>query len=127
MPSRKQVIYCELLRWGLLHLRAVCAAGVWGTDEDLLGMRTAFEFGREQANFLHRVPGSILEPGYVANDVTFINWAFACHIARVGDGLGPGTAALMLEFYDDVPDELRPQLTWRPSAEFRRLAAQGRN
>ena len=124
MPSRKQVIYCRLLREGILHLRMVCAGGAWGTDEQLLGMRKAFEVGWEQANFLHRAHLSILEPGYTDNDITFINWAFPCHIERLGEWLGAETAALMLEFYDGVPDELRPQLTWHPTPEFRQLAAQ---
>jgi hypothetical protein len=30
----------------------------------------------------------------------------------------------MLEFYEGVPERLRPQLTWHPPAELRRLAAE---
>jgi hypothetical protein len=54
------------------------------TAEQLPELRRALEGGWEQANFLHRVHGSILEPGYVGNDLSFINWAFPCHIERLG-------------------------------------------
>jgi hypothetical protein len=126
MPSRKQAIYCKLLRNGILHLRMLCAGGAWGTDEQVLAMREEFCFGHELANFLHRVHGSILEPEYVDNDITFINWAFPVHIQRLGDRLDCETAALMLEFYEGVPDSLRSLVTWRPSAEFRQLAGSRR-
>lgn len=124
MPSLKQVIYCRLLYDGLLHLRAVCAAGAGGSDEQVLALRKEFELGHQQANFLHRVHGSILDPEYVDNDVTFINWAFSVHIRRMGARLTRETAALMLEFYEGVPDDLRPQLQWHPDAAFRGLAGE---
>src|SRR5262245_24745902 len=123
MPSRKQVIYCRLLYNGLLHLRMVCSFGSWRTDEEVLAMREEFRIGQEQANFLHHVHISILEPGYVDNDISFINWAFPVHIQRLGDRLDPVSAALMLEFYEGVPGDLRPRLEWHPSAKFRQLAA----
>ncbi len=126
MPSRKQMIYCQLLRWGILQLRMLCARGAWGTEEQVIVPRDAFKLGWEEANFLHRVHGSILEPEYVDNDITFINWAFPCHIQRFGDQLGAETARLMLEFYEGVPERLRSQLTWHPTPEFRQLAAQSR-
>jgi hypothetical protein len=103
----------------------VCAGGGWGTDQQVLAMREEFRLAHEQANFLHRVHGSILEPEYVDNDITFINWAFPVHIQRLGDRLGSESAALMLEFYDGVPEGLRSQLEWHPSAEFRQLAGSG--
>lgn len=124
MPTRKQEIYCRLLYDGILELRMICSGGEWGTDEKVLAMREEFQYGNDLANFLHRVPGSILEPGYVDNDITFINLAFPCHIERFGNRLGAETAALMLEFYEGVPDGLRAQLSWHPSAEFRSLAEQ---
>lgn len=124
MASRKQVIYTRLLRDGILGLRFLCAMGSRATAEQLPRLREALEAGWEQANFLHRVHGSILEPGYVDNDITFINLAFPCPIERLGEHLGAETAALMLEFYEDVPGELRSQLCWHPSTEFRSLAEQ---
>ena len=125
MPSHKQVIYCRLLYDGLLYLRAVCAGGGWGTDEEVLAMREEFHLAHEQANFLHRVHASILEPDYVDNDVSFINLAFPVHVRRLGDRLSSQTAALMLEFYEGVPEGMRSRLTWHPSAELRALAARG--
>jgi hypothetical protein len=91
----------------------------------LLALREDLRLAHEQANFLHRVHQSILEPEYVNNDITFINWAFPVHIQRLGDQLDRQTAALMLEFYEAVPDRLRSQLEWHPSAEFRQLAGSG--
>lgn len=124
MPSRKQVIYTRLLQWGILHLRMLCSRAAHVTAEEVLRLREAFEVGWEQANFLHRVHGSILEPEYVDNDITFINWAFPAHIRRLPDHIGAETAALMLEFYEGVPEHLRSQLTWHPTPEFRQLASQ---
>jgi hypothetical protein len=126
MPSRKQVIYCRLLYHGLLHLRAICGGGAWGTDKEVLALREEFRLGQEHANFLHRVHSSILQPEYVDNDLTFINWAFPVHIQRFGDQLDADTASLMLEFYKGVPDSLRSQLEWHPSPEFLRLAGSAR-
>ena len=123
MPTQKQVIYCRLLKAGLLHLRAVCAGGGWGTGEQVSRMREAFRVGNEIANFLHRVPGSVLEPEYVDNDVSFINHAFPVHLKRLGDRLDAETAALMLAFYDGVPESLRPELTRHPGEDLRRLAS----
>jgi hypothetical protein len=99
--------------------------GRLGRRAPLPELRDWFRWGFEQANFLHRVHLSILEPEYVGNDISFINWAFPVHIEWLGAKLGAKTAALMLEFYDGVPEALRPQLEWHPTAEFRQLAAQG--
>ena len=122
MASAKQEIYRKLLKDGILYLRAVCAGGGWATDEQVLGMRGEFRIGNEIANFLHRVHASILEPEYVDNDISFINWAFPTHIGRLGDRLGADTAALMLQFYEGVPQSMRSGLEWHPTEEFRRLA-----
>src|SRR5262245_48461366 len=102
----------------------VCAGGGWGTDGQVRALREEFRIGHEQANFLHRVHSSILEPEYVDNDISFINWAFPVHIQWLGDRLGAETANLMLEFYEGVPETMRSQLEWHPSAEFRSLAKQ---
>ena len=123
MASRKQEIYCQLLYHGLLELRMLCTRGSHVTAEEMFGLQSEFELGWERANFLHRVHISLLEPEYVSNDISFINWAFPCHIERLGDRLGAETAALMLEFYENVPEAMRSQLEWHPSAEFRSLAA----
>ena len=125
MPSRKQEIYCELLQWGILHLRLLCGAGEGWTTEKRFHVRDACEIGWEEANFLHRVHVSILEPEYVDNDISFINWAFPAHIERLGNHLWPEVAKLMLEFYEGVPHTLRPQITWHPTEEFKQLVMQG--
>src|SRR5262245_50713930 len=114
MPSRKQEIYCRLLYKGLISLRMLCGRGSVPTAEELLGLQREFEIGWEQANFLHHVHISILEPEYVANDISFINFAFPVHIERLGDRLGPETARLMLAFYEGVPEHLRSQVRWHP-------------
>ena len=125
MASRKQQIYCRLLYRGLIFLRSICGQATHLTAEELLRSQRTFEVGWQHANFLHHVHVSILEPDYVENDIGFINFAFPCHVERLGDMLSPETTALMLEFYEGVPESLRPQLTWHPSEEFRRLAGRG--
>jgi hypothetical protein len=125
MPSRKQLLYCQFLQLGILRLRMLCGSAEGCSDAGLLGLREAFGDGFEEANLLHHVHCSILEPGYVDNDIGFINWGFRVHVERLGDRLGAETAALMVAFYDDVPAELRARLEWHPSAELRTLAAQG--
>ncbi|WP_439627407.1 hypothetical protein [Gemmata sp.] len=126
MASRKQEIYCALLYDGLIHIRFLCGRGARLSAEEALNFQGWFEVGWEEANFLHHVHNSILDPEYVENDISFINFAFPCHISRMGHQLGGSKAALMLEFYEGVPEALHPQLTWHPSKEFRVLAAQGR-
>jgi len=126
VATRKQVIYCRLLYNGLLYLRMLCGCADRATAEELAGFQREFEIGSEQANFLHNVHLSILEPEYLDNDITFVNFAFPCHIERLGDRLDSDTAALMLEFYEGVPEALRPRLSWHPGEAFRLLAAQGR-
>jgi hypothetical protein len=101
----------------------VCGFGSDATAEELLGQRRAFDIAWEEANFLHHVHISILEPEYVDNDISFINWAFPVHIERLGEALVADTARLMLEFYEGVPEHLRSQITWHPTPEFRQLAA----
>jgi hypothetical protein len=91
----------------------------------LFGMQEAFGDGFEEANLLHHVHCSILEPEYVENDIGFINHGFRVYSERLGDRLSAETAALMVAFYEDVPDGLRSRLKWQPSAELRALAAQG--
>ena len=125
MASRKQEIYARLMYDGLLGLRMLCSSAAWGDPAKLPELKGWFEWGFQQANFLHRVHLSILEPEYVDNDLSFINWAFPVHIERATNGLSQQTAALMLEFYDGVPEALRPQLEWHPTAEFRTQAAGG--
>ncbi len=122
MSTRKQEIYCQLLRDGILEVRGLCARGDCVIAECLPELCQALEVGWELANFLHNVPSSILEPGYVDNDLTFINWAFPHLIERLGDRLRAEIAPLMLEFYEGVPDNLRAELTWHPSIEFRAMA-----
>ena|ERR1700722_16898473 len=124
MPTRKQEIYCQLLRNGILNLRMLCSWGHCKAAERNPYLSSALDIGWEEANFLHKVPNSILEPEYADNDLSFINWAFPKHIERLGNQLGTETAALMLEFYEGVPIELRSHLIWRPNAEFRALACQ---
>jgi hypothetical protein len=122
MASHKQLLYCEFLQFGILRLRVLCGIAEGCRDEDLLGMREAFGLGFEEANLLHHVHCSILEPDYEANDISFINWAFPTHIERVGPHLTADTARRMVEFYDGVPAALRGELTWHPSEALRRLA-----
>lgn len=122
MPTRKQEIYCRLLQHGILALRLVCATDIVSAPEQLPRLQQAMEIGFAHANFLHRVSISILEPEYVDNDISFINWAFPRYVDQLGEHLGAETAALMLEFHEGVPTELQPRLTWRPDDEFRLLA-----
>lgn len=124
MSTRKQEIYCQFLRRGILNLRFLCAMGTRATPEQLPQLQASLEAGFEQANFLHRVHASILEPEYLDNDISFINFAFPCHIRRLGDHLEAEIATLIVEFYDGVPDHLRSQLSWHPSPNLRALAEQ---
>jgi hypothetical protein len=124
MPSRKQLLYCQFLQLGILRLRVLCGVAEGCSAPDLLGMREAFADGFEEANLLHHVHCSVLDPEYVENDVSFINSGFRVHSERLGDRLSAETAALMVAFYEGVPEGLRPQLEWHPSAELRALAAQ---
>lgn len=85
-------------------------------------LRASLRVGFEQANFIHNVHLSILEPTFVRYDISFINLAFPRTINQFGSELSPKVAALMIEFYALVPDDLKSEITWHPSDALRRLA-----
>src|SRR4051812_37257727 len=97
--SRKQRVYCEMLAYGLLKLRGICS----GADDEVwwgLHGREQADLGFEVANLLHHVPGSVLEPDFVDDDLRFINIAFHAYVERVGEAVTQDEARLMTEFYD---------------------------
>ena len=77
----------------------------------------------DQANFLHNVHQSILDPEFKEEDVWFINTAFRTLVERLGSWIPQKTAGLMIEFHDLVPPGLREKVTWEPDQELKRRAA----
>jgi hypothetical protein len=105
--SRKQEIYRELLQFGLPYLRGVRHLRSWQAAH----RRALYE----EAEFLHNLPVSILEPEFVEHDVWFLN-----HQARrfLADA-DPRHAApyyhhrgLIRELFALVPEPLRGKLEW---------------
>ncbi|MEW6737778.1 MAG: hypothetical protein AB1489_41240 [Acidobacteriota bacterium] len=126
MSSRKQQIYCELLEFGIIRIRTLFSAARSAlkgcSDSTHASVNETLHIGFEEANFLHNINLSILEPDFVENDINFINLAFPWYINTLGQKIVPQVARLMLEFYDLVPVTLRPSLTWHPTKEFREFA-----
>ncbi len=110
--SRKQEIYRDLLSFGLPFLRTVRGLRWW---------QSARRWGLyEEAEFLHNLFVSILEPEFTAHDVWFLN-----HQARVFlRDANPRHVAcyyhheeLIRELFTLVPDPMRAKLQWPGPAD----------
>lgn len=66
----------------------------------------------QELNLIHRIPLSILEEGYVDNDISFINWGIESYVASPHSQMGSRVAWLLVEFIKEVPDGLRSKITW---------------
>jgi len=105
--SRKQEIYREFLQFGLPWLRGVRSIRWWQTAR-----RHALYV---EAEFLHNLYVSILEPEFVNHDIWFLNhqarWflthADPRHVASYEHHEG-----LIRELFTLVPERLRSKLTW---------------
>lgn len=105
--GRKQEIYRELLQFGLPHLRAIRTLRWWQAAR----RRALYE----EAEFLHSLHVSILEPEFVDHDFWFLN-----HQARSFlEHADPRHAAcydqhrrLIRELFALVPEQLRTKLEW---------------
>ena len=123
--SPKQHIYCRLMYDGFVRLRAHQAWAAHGSWWWLLWHRKIFRQGYALADLLHNLHRSILEPEFGPNDLGFINCAIPVYLKRVGGDIETQMASLFVAFYDAVPEPLRGQLTWHPSAELRQIAVTG--
>jgi hypothetical protein len=105
--SRKQEIYRELLQFGLPSLRGVRHLRCWQTAR-----RQALYV---EAEFLHNLYVTILEPEFVDHDIWFLNhqarWfltqADPRHVASYHHHRG-----LIGELFALVPERLRDKLVW---------------
>jgi hypothetical protein len=125
VKSPKQHIYCQLMNHGFIRLRAYQSWAAHGSWWWLLWHRKLFRQGYALANLLHNMHRSILEPEFGPNDLSFINHAIPAYLQQVGGDIESPMASLLVAFYDAVPEPLRGQLTWHPSAELRRKAETG--
>jgi hypothetical protein len=105
--SRKQEIYRELLQFGLPYLRGVRHLRWWQTAR-----RQALY---EEAEFLHNLYVTILEPEFVDHDIWFLNHQARWFLTHAD----PGHAAnyyhhrgLIRELFALVPEPLRDKLEW---------------
>jgi hypothetical protein len=97
---------------------AATASTAW-----LLEHRDDFRYGFALADLLHRVHGSIVEPDFLENDITFINFAIPDYLRVVGAGVEPAVVKRFVLLYDAVPETMRKLLTWQPTQAHRQVAA----
>jgi hypothetical protein len=123
MKSPKQDALCWLVGHGFCLLRAMQNAAATASTGWLLEHRDGFRHGFALADLLHRVHGSIVEPDFVENDITFINFAIPDYLRVVGAGVDPAVVKRFVLLYDAVPEATRGVLTWQPTEAHRQVAA----
>ena len=105
--SRKQEIYRELLQFGLPSFRAVRHLRWW--------QRARRQALYVEAEFLHNLYVTILEPEFVEHDIWFLNnqarW-FLSHTDPKHVACYHHHERLIQELFALVPDGLREKLMW---------------
>jgi hypothetical protein len=123
VKSPKQDALCWLVGRGFAILRVLQEAAATASAAWLLEHREHFRHGFALAALLHRVHGSIVEPDFVENDITFINFAIPDYLRAVGAGVDPAIVKRFVLLYDAVPEAMRKLLTWHPTQAHRQVAA----
>ncbi len=105
--SRKQEIYRDFLQFGLPYLRGVKYVRWWQT-----GRRQALYV---EAEFLHNLYVTILEPEFVDHDIWFLNhqakW-FLTHADPRHATCYYHHECLIRELFTLVPERLKDKLEW---------------
>lgn len=105
--SRKQDIYRELLQFGLPYLRSLRSLRWWEKRR-----RQALS---EEAEFLHNLHVSILEPEFMDHDIWFLNHQARSFLAHAEPRYAPcyeHHGRLIRELFTLVPEPLRHKLEW---------------
>ena len=105
--SRKQEIYREFLQFGLPYLRGVRYFRCWQP-----GRRRALY---KEAEFLHDLYVTILEPEFVDHDIWFLNHQARWFLTHADPRLAPcyyHHQGLIRELFTLVPERLRGKLEW---------------
>ncbi len=108
-------------------LRAIQSSAIGGSPAWISEHRNLFDHGFALADLLHRVHGSILEPEFVDNDVTFINFAIPYYLGSLGKEVDPAIIMRFVAIYDAAPVELRNSLTWQPTPDMRAISSRVEN
>jgi hypothetical protein len=104
--SRKQEIYRDLL-WRLLpYLRTVSSLRWWQT-----GRRKELHY---EAELIHNLPVSLLEPSFVDHDIGFLNAQAKWYLENASKNSPNYEAnrAAIIELFSLVPEDLRAKLRW---------------
>jgi hypothetical protein len=105
--SPKQQIYKEMLWWTLPHLRNVSTWPWWRRVRD----RSVYF----EAELIHNLPVSLLEPDFLEHDIWFLNVqarAYAERCSPMISDLYPEQLRRIRALFDLVPEGLRHQLQW---------------
>ena len=102
--SRKQKLYVEILWRALPYIRGMSQAGLWRRIRD----RSAYE----EAEFIHNLPVSILEPEFTEHDIWFLNHQARFYVTQSGSPHVATHLPYIAELFRLVPDEVRPKLEW---------------
>lgn len=106
--SRKQAIYRELLHVTLPYLRNISTWSWWHRLRD----HSAYY----EAELIHNLPVSILEPEFVDHDIWFLNEQARVYCRDCNETLSflyPHHVELIRELFSLVPEALRCKLRWR--------------
>jgi len=104
----KQVIYQEMLRWTLPHLRNISTWPWWRRVRD----RSAYY----EAELIHNLPVSAFEPEFVEHDIWFLNVQARTYCGECSADLSclyPEQVKRIRELFSLVPETMRNKLQWQ--------------
>jgi len=104
--SRKQEIYRDLLRRLLPYLRTVSSLRWWQSQrrKDL----------HDEAELIHNLPVSILEPKFIDHDIWFLNHQAKWYLENASkESLNyDANRTAIIELFSLVPEDMRVKLRW---------------
>ncbi len=104
--SRKQEIYREFLFWTLAYIRNAQSQPWWRRWRN----RSAYE----EAELIHNLCQSILDPDFVAHDIWFLNTQAKSYCLNARSSpLYPQHVERIRDLFRLVPEHLRLQLQWQ--------------
>jgi hypothetical protein len=106
-PTPKQVVYREMLHWTLPHLRNI---STWPWWRRLCDRSAYFE-----AELIHNLPVSMLEPEFLEHDVWFLNVQARSYYQECSPELSDLYSVQVKrirELFSLVPEEMRSKLQW---------------
>jgi hypothetical protein len=103
--TEKQIIYQEILRRTLPHIRNVATWSFWHRFKD--------KSVRHESQLIHNIWPSMFEPEFTEHDIWFLNWEVPAYIKNCSSKISPlykETVQELEKLKSIVPEEMKTQL-----------------